>query len=227
MEINDKEIVRAWDQRVGEWSAHITTRDIKALHQFYENACKGIDFSGKHIVDYGAGGGLFYDWLFKNYNPLFYVGIDIADRQINILKDKIIKDKRTNTKIIKIAPSIIPDLNPGNSVDILVILEVVHHIPNQKYYEYLFSRINTAKIPIIIMTHKYADTTVYRAEPYKTTHDIALSCHTNYTEILKYLTEYRLSDTFENDNKYLRFELKSQKQRKNKRGIKIEKAISE
>ena len=103
MEITDKDIVRAWHERVGEWTAHITTRDINALHEFYRNACAGIDFNDKHIVDYGAGGGLFYDWLFANYQPKFYVGIDIADRQIKILNAKVKKDNRENAKIIKIA----------------------------------------------------------------------------------------------------------------------------
>ncbi len=209
MNIKSDDIILAWNQRVGKYSAHIEAIDIEEMHRFYESACQGYDFNGKKIVDYGAGGGLFMDWIFSKFRPNAYFAFDIADRQLAILREKA--KGKDNVKIGKIDPLNIPNLNQENEIDVLTFIEVLHHSATKEYFEYILSKINESKIKTIILSYKHAEKTIFRDKPYKTTHDIGHACYTNQEEILKCLTNYKLHDKFENGNRFLRLVLKKQK----------------
>jgi Methyltransferase domain len=209
--VNQNEIIRAWNQRVGEGSAHIVTQNKEALFNWYENAVNGIKLKNKKIVDYGIGGGLFFEWLINKYPIQSYTGYEIAQRQIDAFKKTAQNCQFMNYKIIAIKPYEIPNLNIDNDIDILFAIALIQHAPDLEYYNYLLGKFNISKIKQIVLSYKYADKTIFRDEPYKTTHDIGNACFTNIKDIAKRLTNYKINNKFDIENNFVCFNLKTGK----------------
>ena len=206
------DIALAWNQRVGLKNAHIEWGEEKGwLFGWYTSVSTGMNYKNKKIVDYGIGGGLFYEWLTTNYPIKSYVGYDIAPRALEAFKKKAEALEFKNYKTILIKPYEIPDLNPDKDADILFAIAVLQHAPDQDYYDYLLSKFNDSKIKQLVISFKYAEKITFRDTPYKTTHDIAHSCYTNVEDIQKCLTNYKLNAKFNNTNAFVCFNLKAVK----------------
>jgi len=206
--IKQYDIVTAWERRVGPGSAHIERPDKEALFNWYASSVQGLRLKNKKVADYGIGGGYFFEWLTNNYPIQSYVGYEIADRQINAFKERAQKCQFMNYKIVKMNPYDIPDLNPKKDIDILFVVALLQHVPDQEYYNYLLDKLNGTKIKQIVISFKYSDKTVFREEPYKTTHDIGNACYTNKEDIAKHLTNYKINGKFTNTNSFVCFNLK-------------------
>jgi len=206
--IKQYDIITAWEKRVGPGIAHIDRPDKDNLFNWYTNSVQGIRLKNKKIVDYGIGGGYFFEWLTNNYPVQNYTGYEIADRQIKAFKDRAQKCQFMNYRIVKIKPYEIPDLNPDKDADILFALAVLQNSPDQAYYNYLLGKFNNSKIKQLVISYKYSDKTIFRNEPYKTTHDIGNACYTNIEDIAKRLTNYRINSKFVNTDSFVCFNLK-------------------
>lgn len=204
--LENKDYVRAWNDRVGETTAHIKFdgKHLKedALHGFFEKAVKGVNLGHKKIIDLGCGGGLFGEWVLNNYE-CDYSGSDIAERSCEAASKRI-GERGTIYHM--------PDPVDGlviinNGYDVVVCLNVIQHIPDQEYFELFFRNINVAKCKNVILQYKHNRVTVFQAEPYKTTHEINLACFTNEKDIMSLLTNYKkISSTKSGENRFLALE---------------------
>jgi hypothetical protein len=214
--INTDEFIRAWNERVGKQTAHIefATTFFKKdeVYSFYNSIIERITVENKNILDYGFGGGLFYEWLINNHHIKSYYGLDIAPRQFEAMTKMIekYKDIFDNSKIGLIDPNKIPNLYEINGIDILLAIEVLQHSPDKEYYNYLLSKFNESKIKTLALTYKRMDKLTFRQKVYKTTDDVANACHTTAEDIAEKLYNYKLIDNLSN-NRLVIFKLKKQK----------------
>jgi 2-polyprenyl-3-methyl-5-hydroxy-6-metoxy-1,4-benzoquinol methylase len=207
--MNSQEYVKAWDQRVGEVTAHIktneTTLKIENLLEGYNKATSMIDIINKIIIDYGCGGGLFGKHIIDQVRK--YIGLDIAKRSINAAKANV---TGKDCEFALIDPYKIISLSKFNA-DVLFCLSVIQHFPDEKYLDYFLSVLNESKINTLILQIKYHESNVFQKQPYKTTHEINLACWTNAKYLKEKLTNYKMirkSREVENEYNYLRFDLK-------------------
>ncbi|WP_372996596.1 class I SAM-dependent methyltransferase [Lutispora sp.] len=106
---------------------HILVRPKWFSNMFYNamfNDC--INFKGKKVLDFGCGIGS-SSYLFK---PSTYVGIDCDSKRIEYAKKLY-----PSHKFMAIEDHILP--LPPNSIDHVLILSVLHHIPSESLFGYL------------------------------------------------------------------------------------------
>lgn len=200
--MNTKDYIRAWNERVGEQTSHIAYNNTffkqSEVESFYKSVVDRIDVTNKNIIDYGFGGGLFFEWLVKNYSIKNYIGFDIAKRQYNAMQKKVLENSFKNVKIALINPTKIPSLKELNC-DIFFAIELIHHIPDLEYFEYFFKTLNESGVKTFAFTYKKSDSLTFKKNPYKTTNDIAFACLCNNKDISNILTNYKLNINLSDD----------------------------
>ena len=89
----------------------------------------------KIVLDYGCGGGLFYDWLTRISTPKKYLGVDISKRSIDECKRVVHElDHDVKTRFFKL-----PTL-PETVPQIIVCTAVIQHMTLDqfaKFHEYV------------------------------------------------------------------------------------------
>ena len=209
--MESKEYIRAWQERVGETTAHLKFDDTylnrENLYAEYEKAAFRDDFTGLSILDIGCGGGLFAEWLYKKYDILYYLGVDISERSIEAANKRLQNISNVDLRLI----------NPDSALKLrsvggcIFCLSVIQHIPDKEYLDMFLSGLNKSEAEKLYLQIRSGEKTEFREDPYKTTHDIALACITNSAYVNKKLTKYKLdrkSEIAENGYQYLRFTLK-------------------
>lgn len=191
--LRSDDIIRAWEERVGPMTAHIKgCVDEKQLLTLYAKAIQRVDFSGKCVLDYGCGGGLFGEFLFANTSILQYVGLDIATRSLAAAEKllTIDNDFSENCNFIKIDPFSTPDLSLLK-IDILFCMNVIQHFPTQEYLDNWIEMVNNSGIENIIL-HFREGPLFFQVEPYKTTKEINLANTVPKKYIVKGLSNYKM-----------------------------------
>ena len=205
--IDKKKYTKAWQERVGETTAHIKLdKDYlpkKPLYAFYKKAVGDFDFDHKKVIDIGCGGGIFAEWILNRYN-CDYTGVDIAERSCKAAVDRI-GDRG----------DIFYESDPVNVLEILrkefdvaVCLNVIQHIPDQDYFQIFFNYLRISKIKHIIIQYKHNNMTLFQKEPYKTTNEINLACYTCEKDIMGIMDNYKIvSKKKSGENMFLILEL--------------------
>lgn len=108
-----------------------------------------FDFNDKKIVDFGCGGGLTSRFLFDNYKPRAYVGIDISDRSLAVAKE------RMSDHLDKC--SFVPhDLNfKQHNADVFLCLACIQHFPSKNYIDNFFLNLNDSGIKDLILQYRF------------------------------------------------------------------------
>lgn len=186
-------IVRAWENRVGEETAHLKegqTVTAARLNGMFKSGLQGINVKDKRILDYGCGGGFLGKFLFEEDYPIAqYLGMDITHRAMDATLRRLEEYKKAGkVEVTKINPTDIPDLSLFK-VDILTCFNVIQHFGDKEYFEYFFKKLNNSEIPVLIFNYRQGET-VFQDHPYKTTHEINLACYTNFDDIQALLTNY-------------------------------------
>jgi len=219
--ISNDEYKRAWDQRVGETTAHLKFDDTylpkDSLYEAYQMALWGMDLTGKTIIDYGCGGGLFAEWLFLYHNVAEYHGIDISMRSITSAVQRL--GNYQTPKDVYSFQLIDPDEIDFNTPphEVFFCLSVIQHMPDKEYLDKFLDFVNQGKFRTLSLQIRHSDKTEFRAEPYKTTHDIALACRTNAEYLQEKLTGYTLKEKSmiaKNGYQYLLFTRKGRGRRR-------------
>jgi len=212
--ITTDEYIRAWQQRVGEVTAHLKFHEQclpkEILYNEFEKGCFGNDFNKKSVVDFGCGGGLFAEWLLHRYSPKEFTGYDIAFRSIAAAVERLQETSLERLAGFYIIPPDAFDAIRNLYTDYFVCFSVIQHFPDIAYFNNFFQALNSAGIKKLLLQIRHGGKTEFREEPYKTTHDIANACRTNAGELKKLLTNYRLTGKSAIDKKskyqYLEFE---------------------
>jgi len=205
--IEQKEYIRAWDERVGEQTSHITIPNIDMLYDIYKKGIFNFDFTTKKVLDYGCGGGWFGKYLFDNFVPKKYIAKDISKRSLFAAK-KLLEFVPEELKEFQL---ILPEQIIFDDVDVLVCFSVIQHFPTLDYFNLFFKILNSSKITTLFLQIKRKEELSFAIEPYKTTHEINRACYTNEKDIKARLSNYKLKhnkkpNTIESDYQYLMLE---------------------
>lgn len=193
--MDNKEIVRAWEQRVSPETAHIDAKaflKLPALFGMFDFALRSCDLEGKKILDFGCGGGFLGKWLFDQSVEIGkYIGLDIAERSLSAARARLqsfVDNKKA--MLIKITPWGIDDLNVLN-IDVLVSFNTIQHFPTKEYLDYFLDTVNQSGAKKLVLQYRVDKETRFQENPYKTTHEINLACWTNADYIKEKLTMYQ------------------------------------
>lgn len=78
----------------------------------------------KIVLDYGCGGGLFFEWLIDNYNPTFYIALDVSERSLKECERVV----RSHNKQWSCSFYKIPDEMTKSKPNIIVCNAVIQHM---------------------------------------------------------------------------------------------------
>lgn len=200
--IKSNDYVEAWEQRVSSASAHIELQ--YNYNDVYRKAIGKTKMEGKTVIDHGCGGGWTGKFLFDEKKIRAYLGIDIAKRSIEAA-EKNLADYEDKVFLL-IDPNALPDFSQMTA-DFFISLSCIQHFPDQEYLDYFLDAVNKSEIKTLILQIKYADNTIFREHPYKTTHDIGNGCFTNFKYLQSKLTNYKGWSTSakEGEYQYMRF----------------------
>lgn len=202
VKMDNKEYVRAWQERVGRVSAHLELTDYLNGYKDYLVKHVGVlDLAEKTIVDFGCGGG----WIGKYFPEIKqYIGIDIAARSIEKAKEN-----NPNSEFFQIIPDK-PFINIKNfDIDIFICLNVIHHFPDKEYFDFFFKELNQINTKQILLNIRENEETTFRENPYATTNDIGNACKANYKDVKQKLTKFKLTEKSKNGEfLYMYFEAK-------------------
>lgn len=209
--LENKEYVRAWDERVGESTAHLDYNEYLKevdLKRFYDKVIKEIDFEKKQLLDIGCGGALFFEYLIEKEIVLeAYLGIDISERSIRKAKERISdygEVWENSSAMLMIDPVRGLELIKENKCNIAICLNVIQHIPDKEYFALFFKMINQSKIKQVVLHYKYNEISLFQSAPYKTTHEINLACYTNRKDIMMFLPNFKIKkETKSGENRFL------------------------
>ncbi|KAJ1640826.1 hypothetical protein T492DRAFT_926391 [Pavlovales sp. CCMP2436] len=94
------------------------------------------------VVDYGIGACLLGETLLRRHNISHYIGIDLADRQLEAC-GKNLASKFPASRYTLLRADALPDLEPLKPTH-FVSQAVIQHFPSRLYYESFAARINAA-----------------------------------------------------------------------------------
>ena len=77
--------------------------------------------------------------------------------------------------------------------DVIICLSVVQHIPDKDYYDKFFKLLSKSGAEDVLIQIRYAKRLTFQDQPYKTTKEIGLACHTNDKYIN--MPGYRIENT--------------------------------
>ena len=137
--ISAQKVVERWNQT---W-----------LHNF----SRRHPLEGKHIVDYGIGGGLLGVVLLRDYRVGYYTGIDVSNASIESTRKrlKFTKEAPWTKWTLKHTPIRFASLGPP-APDVFVSQAVIQHFPTRSYTDAFFSNLEASRIPIIVLQIKVA-----------------------------------------------------------------------
>ncbi|SER22057.1 Methyltransferase domain-containing protein [Piscibacillus halophilus] len=110
----------------------------KYIHQYIMDHC---ELESKHVLDFGSGTGANCTLV----SPEYYIGLDPDEKRVNFANKKY-PDHRFNV----MAQDQIPI--PNHSIDLIMIIAVLHHIPLNKLELYIDFCIFHIPVRIIILT---------------------------------------------------------------------------
>lgn len=181
MKVNN--YIRDFWEHCDSHMAHLDNEYIKDNPiSWVNNYLNKLDLSNKVVIDYGLGNGLLGTILFRLYNIKKYIGIDIAQRQLDVAK----KNLKGNNIEFHLSPLNFASLN----ADIFISQAVIQHFPNIEYLIDFLQNVNRSKCKDVVL-HIRNGKTKFNTKLEKR-EDWRLACHTNSEFINKYLTNYNL-----------------------------------
>lgn len=142
------------------------------------------DLQDKILIDYGIGGGYFGLYATHKFNVKKYIGIDIAERQINEAKN-ILTNNNVNHELF-----LIPVNFKSFNANIFVSQATIQHFPSIDYLNNFLMDINESGIKFVILQIRHSNTTTVRTGSYQTTEEVRLKLHTNKEYISNFLSQY-------------------------------------
>lgn len=153
---------------VKEWKEKISQR-YQIKPEFFRN---------KTVIDYGIGSG-YLGWVLHQWKIKKYIGLDIAERQIEAAK-----------KYLKGIPNCEFHLVPVElrqfKADIFVSHACIQHFPDQEYLDEFLDNLNKSGVHDILIQYRYGEQTYFKQDKPR------LACRTNSVYINKKLNNYQL-----------------------------------
>jgi hypothetical protein len=180
--------------------SHLSLEYIKGNITVWKNKfLNSIDFKDKVVIDYETGRGLLGEVLHKEYMIKKYIGIDVAEKQLNFAKE-ILKD--TNSEFY-LTPINFKELG----ADIFITQAVIQHFVDEKYLIDFLNNINESNCDKLVLHIRHGEKTIFKnGYDNKDRNDIRINCYTNKEYIEKYLIKYKLiyqSGTSKSKTQYL------------------------
>lgn len=182
-----------WNEIAGKGYAHLIPergRDLKkdsdVLKVYTSQFLNDLEFKGKHLLEYGIGGGFLPLYLFENRRLNKYTGIDIAQRSLNVAKKTL--DNYSDKCSFYLAPT---DFSQFKA-DIFITLACIQHFPSEEYLDTFLKNLNNSKITDIVLQIRNNKNTLFNNAYYgKEIGNVGLACQTNPDYISNHLFKYR------------------------------------
>mmetsp|Transcript_47734 Transcript_47734/g.111399 ORF Transcript_47734/g.111399 Transcript_47734/m.111399 type:complete len:199 (-) Transcript_47734:102-698(-) len=148
------------------------------------------------VVDYGIGACLLGETLLSRYNISHYIGIDLADRQLEAC-GKNLASKFSASRYTLLRADALPDLEPLKPTH-FVSQAVIQHFPSRLYYESFAARINAASTLRAVMLQprvgKPSERNAYRAtgKTKQEHHDVKLALVLDKNAVPRALSTFTL-----------------------------------
>ena len=115
---------------------------------------------GMRVADYGIGAGLLGDVLLSKYEIGHYIGIDIAQRQLDSAASRLTRRGMVGRFELLMAPTNFSALR----ADALVSQAVIQHFPSRKYFVNWICSLASARIPYLMLQVRNVNDQVAFAE---------------------------------------------------------------
>lgn len=199
--IEKEKYIRAWEKRVGETTCHLDYNDVlkkSDLQKMFKRVTADQELDGAKVLDYGCGGGLFGEYLFKHFQIKSYSGRDVAARAAAKAIERLVDIAGTDDSDVGLVDPY-PDLIT-EEYDYIFCLNVIQHMPDKEHLDRLLSVFNLSGAKKIILNFRAGDKLAFNKTPYKTTHEINLAnvCDMGYID--KQLVEYKRVKTYKKKN---------------------------
>eukprot|EP00965_Chrysotila_dentata_P252295 6210603-Pleurochrysis_carterae.AAC.2 len=139
----EKKLIQAWTDWWLKYSpVSMHRRDV------FENAT---------VMEYGIGGGLLGKHLLEKYKVRHYIGVDIAERQLEEASNRLdacCRFKYSRLKVDHILDDV--DLNPFR-IDVFVSQAVMQHFPSNVYTRKFLGVLSRSRIPFLMLQVRELD----------------------------------------------------------------------
>lgn len=159
------------------------------------------DLRNSTVIDYGTGGGFLGKHLFNKFGVKKYIGIDIAERQLNEVK-KNLSSYNIETYLLPLS-----DFNLG--ADVFITQAVIQHFPNQDYFLDFCDKVNRSNSKILMIQIRSGEKN--KPSSYLTEKEVVRNFFTKKGEVETLLKNYKLvweSDIKKNGYHFLIFKIK-------------------
>lgn len=168
-------------------SGHL--KDYKTLTTEWQNNFLSklesfIKLKDKIVVDYGIGGAYLGLYLNEKYRIQKYIGIDIAERQLEVARKNLV-DNKLNHELL-----MVPQDFSNTKSDCFISQAVIQHFPDLNYLNDFIRNINHSNIPFVVLQIRFDEKTHIRDGNYQSQEEITWKCKTNNEYILQTLTNY-------------------------------------
>ena len=126
----------------------------------FEFARRHRGLAGKHVIDFGIGGGILGDLLLRSHNVSHYAGVDISNRSLHVALKRLKKLRIAKTPVprskwsLHKAPLDFGALTPH--ADIFISVAVIQHFPSRAHTEAFFANLERSAIATIFLQIKYS-----------------------------------------------------------------------
>jgi len=157
--------------------------DSKRLKEFRNVFLDKYKLNNKTLIDYGCGAGWLGLYLFKHHNLGKYIGVDIAERSLYLVREKL---EGYNVETYR-TPIDFKSLN----ADIFVSLSCIQHFPDVKFLRLFLKNLNNSDIDLLVLHVRFSRATVGIGD-YEKVINIGTSCMTNDEYVSGELCNYKL-----------------------------------
>mmetsp|Transcript_35373 Transcript_35373/g.68021 ORF Transcript_35373/g.68021 Transcript_35373/m.68021 type:complete len:236 (-) Transcript_35373:269-976(-) len=163
----EKNLAGFWN-KVGKTYAHIDyggyLKGEDQLIQVWEKSWlrnfstqNGNIFENATVMEYGIGGGLLGKHLLEKYNARHYIGVDIAERQLEEASKRLDDCCRYKYSRVKVDGSLnAADLQPFR-IDVFVSQAVIQHFPSASYTRNFLGVLSQSRIPYLMLQVREGD----------------------------------------------------------------------
>lgn len=197
--MESKDIVKAWEERVGRTTAHLQLKEwLTHYIEYLRKTLSDVDFKGKDVLDYACGGG-FLRVAFPEIKT--YTGVDITDRAIDTAQENV-----PDGMFIKTTPC---NVSMVDKEDIFICLNMIQHLPSKEIFDKFLKDINELNVRQVILNIRAGKKVLFRDRPYHTTKDIGLACIVPAKAVETRLSNFKLTKKKKDGQfEYLYFEAK-------------------
>jgi SAM-dependent methyltransferase len=148
----------------------------------------------KTIIDYGTGAGQLGIHMHYNYGISKYIGIDISQRQLTHVRNRIISynekriDEHLEYETYEPGKKLFSDME----ADVFISQATIQHFPDIDYLDKFLAQIDKSKIQTVVLQYRFNGRTEVTNYNYQDPMSVCFKCYTTMEYIESKLSNYDL-----------------------------------